>query len=69
MHRILEINGENPSYRCASLLKNKIEGELGDHPELYEKLADNPSFIATLKYINACTSGPEYYKKQLLRFK
>ena len=29
----------------------------------------NPSFIATLKYINACTSGPEYYKKQLLRFR
>lgn len=64
--RILEINSEDRSYKVASFLKNKIERDLADHPELYEKLGDDPGFIATLKYINACTSGPSYYKNQLL---
>ena len=69
VQRILEINSEDRSYKAASFLKNKIERELADHPELYEKLGDDPGFMATLNYINACTSGPNYYKNQLLAFK
>jgi len=69
VQRILEINSEDQSYKAASFLKNKIERELTDHPELYEKLGDDPGFMTTLNYINACTSGPDYYKNQLLAFK
>lgn len=69
VQRILEINREDRSCKAAAFLKDKIERELDDHPELYEKLGDDPGFIATLKYINACTSGPNYYKNQLLSFR
>lgn len=69
VQRIVEINSEDPSYKAASFLKDKIKRDLADHPELYEKLGDDPGFIATLNYVNACTSGPDYYKKQLLEFK
>lgn len=68
VQRILEINSEDRSFKAASFLKSKIERDLADHPELYKKLGDDPGFIATLEYINACTSGPEYYKRQLLGF-